>query len=100
MHVPSGFCYAIVDHERKLFKPPTLYHGDNVIDTFLTALTNDTSELYTIMRRTVPINMTDDDNDAYANATVCHLCDRYLTSDDDKVRNHCHRTGKVPGRGP
>ena len=25
MHVPSGFCYVIVDHERRLFKPPVVY---------------------------------------------------------------------------
>ena len=30
------------------------------------------------------------------NATVCHLCERPLT-DDDKVRNHCHLTGKFLG---
>ena len=96
VHVPSGYCYAIIDHEQKLFKPPTVYHGDNVIDNFLCELRKDALLLQSIMRQITPLTMSDDDNDAYKEATICHLCNQPLPN-DDKVRNHCHRTGKFLG---
>lgn len=92
MHVPSGYCYGIVDHESKLFKPPIVYSGD-IIDHVLAELRKDAMVLHSIMRRIGPINMT---NDVYTKSTTCHLCDGPLTN-DDKLRNHCHRTGKYFG---
>ena len=98
MHIPSGFCYIIVDHERKLYKPPVVYRGDgDVVDKFLSELTKEARELMNVIRCAMPMNMTDDDNVAFDNASVCHLCEKPLTDVGDKVRNHCHRTGKFLG---
>lgn len=96
IHIPSGFCYAIVDHECKLIKPPVVYRGDNVVDTFLSQLTKESQRLMNIIRYNVPIDMTDADNNTFASASVCHLCELPL-SEDDKVKNHCHLTGKFLG---
>lgn len=48
------------------------------------------------IRRIEPLYMSDDDNDAFANAIVCHFCEDALM-DGDKLRNHCHLTGKSLG---
>jgi len=34
----------------------------------------------------------------FCNATQCHVCDKPFTSDDTRVRDHCHLTGRY--RGP
>ena len=96
MHVPSGFAYVILDSNSKLIQPPVVYRGENTVDTFLTRLTRDTDSLFDVMRRVVPVKMTDADSVAYTNANVCHLCDHELTA-DDKVRIHCHLTGRFLG---
>ena len=42
------------------------------------------------------INMTEEDEEDYRNNNICRFCDKNFES--DKVRNHCHLTGKY--RGP
>ena len=42
------------------------------------------------------IIMTDDNEDEYRNNNVCRYCEKNI--DCDKVRDHCHLTGKY--RGP
>ena len=39
--------------------------------------------------------MTRKDETAFENAEICHICDKKL--DNDKVRDHCHLTGKYRG---
>jgi len=36
--------------------------------------------------------------DAFYNATQCHVCEKPFASDDTRVRDHCHLTGRY--RGP
>lgn len=55
-------------------KFPAVYRGGNVMNTFLSELTKEVEVLWNVMRCTVPINMTDDDN-----ATLCHICEQPLT---------------------
>lgn len=33
-HIPCGYSYAVVDYNGKLFKPPTVYRSEDVIDTY------------------------------------------------------------------
>ena len=42
------------------------------------------------------IIMRDDDEEEYRNGNVCRFCEKEILS--DKVRDHCHLTGKY--RGP
>ena len=42
------------------------------------------------------IIMTDEDEEDYRNNNICRFCDKFIES--DKVRDHCHLTGKY--RGP
>lgn len=44
-HIPSGFCYSIVDSEDKAFKPTTVYSGADVIDTFLNSLLSEVKDI-------------------------------------------------------
>ena len=37
-HVPSGFSYVVVCSEQKYTKPPVVYRGENVVDTFFEKL--------------------------------------------------------------
>ena len=76
-----------------LWREVKVYRGENVVDTFFSWLMKDVEDMMKVVRHNVQLIMSDDDNVAFTNATVCHLCERSLT-DDDKVRNHCHLTGK------
>ena len=38
------------------------------------------------------------EEEEFAAAIECHICQKYFTEDDVRVRDHCHITGKY--RGP
>ena len=43
------------------------------------------------------LNMTFEDNERYRKTDTCHICEETVAN-SDKVRDHCHLTGKF--RGP
>ena len=96
LHLPSGFSYLIVDYKRNIFKPQVVYRGENVVDVFLHRLVAEERELFRIIRSIVPMTMSNRDLLSFANALVCHLCEEPL-NEIDKVRNHCHLTGRYLG---
>ncbi|EZA47751.1 hypothetical protein X777_15518, partial [Ooceraea biroi] len=42
--------------------------------------------------------LTRDEREKFTIATYCHICEKPFTSDDTRVRDHCHLTGRY--RGP
>ena len=44
-----------------------------------------------------PLQMTEEDEESFRKATLCHICDRKYKKDDEPVRDHCHATGKYRG---
>ncbi|XP_026830436.1 uncharacterized protein LOC113563250 [Ooceraea biroi] len=52
-----------------------------------------------ILSRNVPMkNLTRDECEKYNSATHCHICEKPFASDDTRVCDHCHLTGRY--RGP
>ena len=44
------------------------------------------------------ISLTDDKNESYENQKFCHICKkRFTTTNNKKVKDHCHFTGKYRG---
>ena len=44
-----------------------------------------------------PMNLTSMEEEEFAAATECHICQKYFTEYDVRVRDHCHITGKYRG---
>ena len=44
------------------------------------------------------IPLTDEENKSYKRQKICYICKKgFSTGDDNKVRDHCHYTGKYRG---
>ena len=100
-HTPSGFCYTITCMDDTIYKPKTVLYtiqkeDEDIGSTFVKSLEKDLAKVYDILTTTVPIRMTDEDELAFQNAEKCYACQESLG--DDRVRDHCHLTGKY--RGP
>ena len=60
-HVPSGFGYMVLITDPQYTKPPVIYRGDNVVDTFLQLLGDKQREISNILSVEKPMIMTAED---------------------------------------
>ena len=58
-------------------------------------LEDDPKEVYEILKTVVPIKISDQEEESFKNAVECYACG--LDLKDDRVRDHCHLTGKYRG---
>ena len=99
-HTPSGFCYTIKCMDESIYKGKTVIYtmkedGEDIGKKFVEYLENDLKEVYKILKTTIPIRMTDQEEANLKNAKVCYVCKEDL--ENDRVRDHCHLTGKYRG---
>ena len=98
-HEPSGFCFYIKGIVPNIFKPITFTkqkESDNVAEIFVSKLAKITQNLYDdFYRHPQPLRLTEEEQKSFKEAKICHICSGVL--DDDRVRDHCHFTGKYRG---
>ena len=71
--------------------------GYNNVDWFLDEVIKLENKMAFYFKNTrKDINMTDEDEEDYRNNNICRFCEKEIIT--DKVRDHCHLTGKY--RGP
>ena len=99
-HTPSGFCYTIKCVEESVYESKTVLYtakedGENIGKKFVKCLERDLKEVYEILKTIIPIKMSDHEEESFKNAVECYACG--LDLEDDRVRDHCHLTGKYRG---
>ena len=99
-HMPSGFCYTITCMDDSIYEPKTVLYtmkndGEDVGRKFVESLESDLKDVHDILTTKVPIQMTDDYETCFNPARECYACG--LELEDDRVRDHCHLTGKYRG---
>ena len=99
-HTPSSFCYYIKCFDDTVYKgKPVTYTAssetDDVACKFVEMLEEDIIEIYERTKFPKKMIITDENKKKYNNEKVCHICKESLGN--DKVRDHCHLTGKYRG---
>lgn len=91
-HVPCGFAYIVVqdDHEIVDWR---VYRNPDCVDVFFLDMHKWGARVKKIFETRVPVVITEQDKINLKNATHCDICLEELL--DDRVLDHCHRTGKV-----
>lgn len=94
-HIPSGFTYKIVGPNDSVTDDHVTYRGENVAETFVQHMLQVEGQLINILRESKPLKMLREDEILFQKTTHCHICQKKLES--DRVRDHCHVTGKFRG---
>ena len=68
---------------------------EDISKKFIDSIEYEIRSIYKEFKFKKKIKMTRKDEIAFQNAEICHICDQKL--DNDKVRDHCHLTGKYRG---
>ncbi|CAH3027681.1 unnamed protein product [Porites evermanni] len=99
-HEPSGFCFYIKGIDPNISFKPIIYtktnDSDNVAEIFVNKLTEVTNSIYNdFYRRPKPLRLNKEEQKSFDKAEICHICSKELKK--EKVRDHCHFTGKYRG---
>ena len=103
-HEPSGFCFYIKGIVPGIKFEPIIYtktkDSDDISKIFVSKLAKVTNKIYNdFYRRPIPLRLTKQEQISFDKAETCHICKKELVNDNgvDKVRDHCHFTGKYRG---
>src|SRR5688572_17219211 len=99
-HVPSSFCYYIKCFDDDIYsQAPVTFTAENedddVAQIFIDTLIENVKDIYNRFKFPKRMIFKRKDKELYDSATVCHICEGELG--DDRVRDHCHLTGKYRG---
>ena len=94
-HVPNSFGYVVVCAAPHLTTPPVIYRVENVIGVFLEKLMEEKKRIRTILSNPNLLEMTDEDDQKFRDATTCSICGEELGA--QRVRNHDHVSGTFRG---
>ena len=99
-HVPSSFCYFIKCFDDDLYsQDPVMFTAENedddVAQIFIDTLIENIKDIYKRFKFPKRMIFGKKDKELYDSATVCHICEGELGT--DRVRDHCHLTGKFRG---
>ena len=99
-HTDCGYGYKVVcRYDDKYTKPMQIYRGEKAVYKFMEAMLEEVKYCKKTIRQCFnkPLKMTKDDIVNFEKATECHICNKQYTSEEIRVRDHCHITGKYKG---
>ena len=97
-HIPCSFAYKVVCINKKCSKKTCLYRGKNAVNKFLKCIFKEYGYCRSMMKKHFNKNLaiTSKENEEFERSNICWICGK-LIEFDDKVRDHCHITGKYRG---
>lgn len=95
-HKAISFCYQIVCVDPRHNVGPVVYVGKDAATVFLQELRKEKNKLFKIMKNVVPMNLSEQEEKLFQSQKNCYICNMSI-SGKDKVRDHCHISGKFRG---
>ena len=97
-HVPCSFAYKVVCIDDRFTKSVVVYKGERAAYEFIKAILEEHKYCRKIMNKHFNKNliMTEEEN-LFQESNNCWICKKLIDNDDEKVRDHCHITGKFRG---
>ena len=99
-HEPSGFCFYVKSIVPGIHIKPIIYtknsEDEDIAKIFVEKIAEVTKSIYNdFYCRPKPLRLTSEEQKLFQQAKTCHICSFELKN--DKVRDHCHFTGKYRG---
>ena len=102
-HKACSYGYKLVcRYDNSYSKPVEIYRGEDCIEKFIMKMLSEVKDCIKIVIEHFqkPLVMTDKNETHFQNSTICHICERKFNEhkpSKQKVRDHCHITGKYRG---
>ena len=98
-HVPCSYAYKVVCIDDKYNKSIVVYRGKNAAYEFIKSILQKHKYCKKIMKDQFNKNlvMTEKGEYLFQQSNNCRICKKLIDNEDEKVRDHCHITGKFRG---
>ena len=98
-NVPCSYAHKIVCIDDRFSKPTVVYRGENAAYEFIKAILKEYNHCKNIIKKHFNKNliMSEEEEDLFQQSNNCWVCGKIINDDDEKVRDHCHVTGKFRG---
>ena len=95
-HVPCSYAYKVVCIDDKYSKSIVIYRGVNAAYEFIKSIFREHKYCKKIMKDQFNKNllMTEEGEYLFQQSNNCWIYKKIIDNDDEKVRDHCHITGK------
>ena len=95
-HIPCSFAYKLVCVDDKFSKDVVLYKEKNAVLKFIKCIFKEYEYCRSVVKKHFNKNlvMTAEENEKFERSNICWVCDKLIDIGDNKVRDHCHITGK------
>ena len=97
-YIPCSFAYKLACVDDKYSKDVVLYRENNAVYKFIQSIFNEYSYCRSVMKKHFNKNIviSAEQNEEFERSEICWICGK-LIENEDKVRDHCHVTGKYRG---
>ena len=95
-HKIVSYSFAIVSIDNEIVFERSEMDEHNCLELFMEAVMDASRQIGDILKRTTPMDLTKEEQQDFENARTCHICGLAAFS-PDKVRDHCHFSGKFIG---
>ena len=98
-HVPCSYAYKIVRIDDKFSKPIVVDRGEKASYEIIKAIPDEYKYCKKIVKEHFNKNliMSEEEEYLFQQSSSCWICEKIINDDDQKVRDHCHVTGKFGG---
>ena len=98
-HVPCGFGYKVVCIDDRFTKDVAIYRGKDCVNKFIGAILREYEYCEGVMKNHFNKNliMSVEEKEMFQLSNKCWICDKLFDLVDEKVRDHCHASGKFRG---
>ena len=98
-HIYCSFAYKVLCIDNRFSKSIVVFRGENAAYEFIKAILKEYEHCKKVIKKHFKKNliMTEEEEEQYRSSNTCWICKRLIDHDDEKVRDHCHVTGKFRG---
>ena len=97
-HIPCSFACKLVCVDDKFSKSIVVLRHENAAFKFIEAILKEFEYCKKVMKKHFNKNLImSEEEEEFQSSNTCWICEKLIDNDDEKVRDHCHITGKFRG---
>ena len=95
-HIPCSFAYKVVCIDDRFTKAIVVFRGENAAYEFTKAILKEYEYCKKVMKKHFNKNLiiSEEEEQQFQSSNICWICKNVIDDNNEKVRDHCHVTGK------